>query len=137
MRELIASLARAHRTILVSSHLLTEVEQVCDWLVMIDEGRLVYQGPTADLMASGVTSLVIAPRDPADLETLRTLLGSNGYVVGEAEDHLTVAADGADPRALAAAINRSAMDNGIVLAELSHARAGLEERYLSMVGRQP
>jgi ABC-2 type transport system ATP-binding protein len=134
MRELIGSLARAHRTILVSSHLLTEVEQVCDWLVMIDKGRLVYQGPTADLMASAVTSLVIAPRDQRHLESLRALLVSNGYVVEGDEDHLTVAADGADPRALGADINRSAMDNGIVLAELHHARAGLEETYLSMVG---
>jgi ABC-2 type transport system ATP-binding protein len=117
----------------VSSHLLTEVEQVCDWLVMIDEGRLVYQGPTADLMASGVTSLVIAPEDPGDLETLRVLLGSKGHVVDEDEHRLTVAVDRADPTPLAADINRSAMDNGIVLAELSHVRAGLEDRYLSMV----
>ena len=134
MRELIGSLARARRTILVSSHLLTEVEQVCDWLVMIDEGRLVYQGPTADLMASAVTGLVIAPRDPGDLEALRTLLGSNGYAVHERGDRLTVAAGEADPRALGADINRAAMDGGIVLGELSHARAGLEETYLSMVG---
>ncbi len=90
MRELIGSLARAHRTILVSSHLLTEVEQVCDWLVMIDEGRLVFQGPTADLMASAVTSLVIAPRDQRHLESLRALLVSTGYVVDRDEDHLTV-----------------------------------------------
>ncbi len=134
MRELIGSLARAHRTILVSSHLLTEVEQVCDWLVMIDKGRLVFQGPTADLMASAVTSLVIAPRDQRHLESLRALLVSTGYVVDRDEDHLTVAVDGEDPRALGADINRSAMDNGIVLAELHHSRAGLEETYMSMVG---
>jgi ABC-2 type transport system ATP-binding protein len=134
MRELIGSLSRTHRTILVSSHLLTEVEQVCDWLVMIDEGRLVYQGPTADLMASAITSLVVAPGDPSHLEALRTLLGSHGYVVDVDEDHLTIAVHEADPRTLAADINRSAMDSGIVLSELRHVRAGLEDQYLSMVG---
>jgi hypothetical protein len=45
-----------------------------------------------------------------------------------------VAVDGVDATAMAADINRSAMDDGIVLAELSHERAGLEDRYLSMVG---
>jgi ABC-2 type transport system ATP-binding protein len=134
MRQLIGSLAREHRTILVSSHLLAEVEQVCDWLVMIDEGRLVYQGPTADLMASGVTSLVIAPLNEGDIEALRHLLASSGYVVGGEGDHVTVAVDGVDPTALAADINRSAMQSGIVISKLSHVRAGLEERYLSMVG---
>jgi ABC-2 type transport system ATP-binding protein len=134
MRKLIGSLARSHRTILVSSHLLTEVEQVCDWLVMIEEGRLVYQGPTADLIAGGVTNLVVSPQNPTDLDVLRTLLETNGYQVDTDGRHLTVAVGGAETTDLAAEINRSAMENGIVLSELSHVSAGLEDRYLSMVG---
>jgi ABC-2 type transport system ATP-binding protein len=134
MRELIGTLSRADRTVLVSSHLLTEVEQVCDWLIMIEEGRLVYQGPTADLMASAVTGLAVTPHDRDDLGALRTLLESKGYAVNSAEGRLTVAVDRVDATAMAADINRSAMDDGIVLAELSHVRAGLEDRYLSMVG---
>lgn len=134
MRELIGALSRAHRTILVSSHLLTEVEQVCDWLVMIDEGRLVYQGPTTDLTASAVTSLVVATEDFRDLEALRILFRSAGYVVDVNADHLTVAVQDADPRVLAADVSRSAMGRGIVLTELRHVRAGLEDQYLSMVG---
>jgi ABC-2 type transport system ATP-binding protein len=134
MRDLIASLDRSRRTILVSSHLLTEVEQVCDWLVMIDEGRLVYQGPTADLMAGGSTSLLVTPHARTDLGLLRTLLESSGYLVDADGSHLTVAVSGENSTDLAAEINRSAMENGIVLSELSHVRAGLEDRYLSMVG---
>jgi ABC-2 type transport system ATP-binding protein len=133
MREFIGRLSDTDRTVFVSSHLLAEVEQVCDWLVMIDEGRLVYQGPTADLLASAVTSLDIAPRDPGDLDTLRTLLASGGHAVNGDEHRLSVTVNDADPIELAADINRSAMDNGIVLAELGHVRAGLEDRYLSMV----
>ena len=78
MRALIGTLSRADRTVLVSSHMLTEVEQVCDWLIMIEDGRLVYQGPTADLMASAVTGLTVAPRDRSDLGALRTFLVSRG-----------------------------------------------------------
>lgn len=134
MRELIGHLARADRTILVSSHLLAEVEQVCDWLIMIDEGRLLFQGPTADLLASAVTSLVCAPHDTDDLARLRTVLASTGYSVAADDRSLTVAADGADPIELAADINRRAMTDGIVLVELRPVRTKLEDRYLSMVG---
>jgi ABC-2 type transport system ATP-binding protein len=134
MRTLISSLRHADRTVLVSSHLLTEVEQVCDWLVMIDEGRLVYQGTTAELMANSTTRLAMAPRDRGDLDALRRLLESNGYQVISADDRLTVDVDGLEATSLAAEINRAAMDDGIVLAELTHVRADLEDRYLSMVG---
>jgi ABC-2 type transport system ATP-binding protein len=134
MRKFIGRLLHTDRTIFVSSHLLTEVEQVCDWLVMIDEGRLVYQGLTADLLTSAITSLIVAPLDRRDLQTLRTLLASDGHSVDVDERSLTVTVHDADPIELAAEISRSAMGKGIVLVELSHVRAGLEDRYLSMVG---
>ncbi len=50
MRSLIGQLAGTGRTVLVSSHDLSELEQVCDWLVLIDNGRSVYQGPTRELL---------------------------------------------------------------------------------------
>ena len=134
MRQLVARLARADRTIFVSSHLLAEVEQICDWLVMIDEGKLVYQGSTAELLASTVTSIVAAPQHRRDLETLRRALTSDGYAADADEHRLTIDADGADPVEMAAHINRRAMDIGIVLVELHPRRARLEDRYLSMVG---
>jgi ABC-2 type transport system ATP-binding protein len=134
MRRLIAGLARERRTILVSSHLLAEVEQVCDWLVMIDQGSLVYQGPTSDLTTGAVTGLVLVPRDPGDLVALRSFLAAGGHTAKADGDHVTVAVHEADPRDLGADINRAAMDRGIELAELRHVRAGLEDQYLAMVG---
>jgi ABC-2 type transport system ATP-binding protein len=134
MRSLVGALRRADRTVLVSSHLLTEVEHVCDWLVMIRSGRLVYQGPTADLMASAVGDLKVAPEDRTDLQPLRSLLETRGLTVEIADGRLTVAVGGGEPTHLAAEINRLAMDEGIVLAELTPVRAALEDRYLSMVG---
>jgi ABC-2 type transport system ATP-binding protein len=134
MRQFVARLARAERTIFVSSHLLAEVEQVCDWLVMIDEGKLVYQGSTVELLAGTVTSIVVAPQHRRDLMTLRNVLATDGYSIGADDHRITIDADGADPIELAADINRRAMDSGIVLVELHPQRARLEDRYLSMVG---
>jgi ABC-2 type transport system ATP-binding protein len=134
MRELVGRLARADRTILVSSHLLAEVEQVCDWLIMIDEGRLIFQGSTVDLLASATTSIVCAPHDPDDLPQLERMITATGFDVSVEDGRVTVSADGADPVELAADISSRAMKAGIVLVELRTARAKLEDQYLSMVG---
>ena len=53
MRGIVRSINQDGRTVLVSSHLLAEVEQVCDWLIVIGEGRRLFQGPTRDLLAGG------------------------------------------------------------------------------------
>jgi ABC-2 type transport system ATP-binding protein len=53
MRGIVRSINQDGRTVLVSSHLLAEVEQVCDWLIVIGEGRRRFQGPTRELLAGG------------------------------------------------------------------------------------
>ncbi|MFI7338250.1 alpha/beta fold hydrolase [Streptomyces sp. NPDC050085] len=57
MREVMIRYARAGRTVIVSSHLLAEVEQSCTHLVVMDRGRLVQAGPVADIVGSGDTLL--------------------------------------------------------------------------------
>ena len=138
MRGLIGRLASGERTVLVSSHVLAELEQVCDWLIVIDGGRLVFQGPAAELLDRTGTTLVVAPEHPADVERLRAVARRGGprrvpTARGLAAGDLLVAAGAADPRGLAAAINRAAAAEGIVLAELRVARTSLEDRYLTMV----
>ncbi|MZD07985.1 alpha/beta fold hydrolase [Streptomyces sp. SID5785] len=58
MREVMIRYARAGRTVIVSSHLLAEVEQSCTHLVVMDRGRLVQAGPVAEIVGSGDTLLV-------------------------------------------------------------------------------
>ncbi|MFF0157581.1 CocE/NonD family hydrolase [Streptomyces sp. NPDC005263] len=58
MREVMIRYAAAGRTVIVSSHLLAEVEQSCTHLVVMDRGRLVQAGPVADIIGSGDTLLV-------------------------------------------------------------------------------
>ncbi|MEU6454041.1 alpha/beta fold hydrolase [Streptomyces sp. NPDC047065] len=58
MREVMIRYAAAGRTVIVSSHLLSEVEQSCTHLVVMDHGRLVQAGPVGEIVGSGDTLLV-------------------------------------------------------------------------------
>lgn len=66
-------------------------------------------------------------------DRLRDVLATAGHDGEIAGERLSVTINGADPRALAVAVNRAAGTSGIVLAELSTSRTSLEDRYLSMV----
>jgi len=131
IRGLVGSLAGTGRTVLVSSHDLSELEQICDWLVLIDGGRSLYQGPTRGLLDGATRGIAVAPERAADADALRLVLGGHGFEL-EPGDAIVVSVDGHDAAKLAASINRVSFDAGIVLAELSHQRTTLEDRYLAM-----
>ncbi len=133
MRTLVGGLAGTGRTVLVSSHDLSELEQVCDWLLLIDEGRSVHQGPTRDLLDSATAGLAVAPERPEDRWPLRDLLVARGLRAEVRDERLVVGVDGSDVGDLAASVNRTAFGAGMVLVELSPLRTTLEDRYLSMV----
>jgi len=133
MRSLIAGLAGSGRTVLVSSHDLSELEQVCDWLILIETGRSLYQGPTRALLDGVVEGLAVVPRRRDDQWVLRELLVARGHAVALHDDRLLVDVDGWDVNELAASVNQAAFDAGMVLVELSPLRTSLEDQYLSMV----
>src|ERR1700722_17207998 len=81
MRGLIRSFADDGITVLVSSHLISEIEQVCDHVVMIRGGRLVHQGPVAELAAGRRPDVVVAPEHASDLAQLARVLELNGLSV--------------------------------------------------------
>ncbi|HEV2069079.1 MAG TPA: ABC transporter ATP-binding protein [Acidimicrobiales bacterium] len=133
MRSLVRRLAGTGRTVLVSSHDLSELEQVCDWLVLIDTGRSLYQGPTRALLDSVAPRLDVVPQRSKDVETLHRLLVASGHQVEMNGERLTVSVDGTDPRTVAASVNETAFAAGMVLVELTRQHSTLEDRYLSMV----
>ncbi len=133
MRELIARIAGQNRTVLVSSHILSELENVCDWLLVIDSGRLVYTGAADGFMATSKPEIVLGPVDPPELLRLADVVAREGLEAGRDGDHLVVAVDDNDPRHLAASLNRAATEAGIVLAELHVRRSTLESSYLNLV----
>jgi ABC-2 type transport system ATP-binding protein len=138
MRGLVRSLAEEGPTVLISSHLLAEVQQVCDWLVVIEHGRLVFQGPTAGLLAGG-DELTLGSEHLGDLPRLQALLTRRGLVATVADDrvHVDLAGAGAISGAgclngLLGEINRAAMAEQLTLVELTITRASLEDRYLNL-----
>ena len=133
MRGLIGSLARRGRTVLVSSHDLSELEQICDWLVLIEAGRSVYQGPAADFIRSSGDELGVVPEHAHDLDALVAVLASAGRRVDVVDGRVVVRDEDVAGRDLAAAVNRAAHHAGIVLVELSPIRTSLEDRYLALV----
>ncbi|WP_217240318.1 alpha/beta fold hydrolase [Streptomyces sp. AC555_RSS877] len=77
MREVLIRYAAAGRTVIVSSHLLAEVEQTCTHIVVMDRGRLVQAGPVAEIIGSGDTLLVGTgtPLEEAVVEKIAALPG--------------------------------------------------------------
>jgi ABC-2 type transport system ATP-binding protein len=137
MRQLIRQLADEGRTIFLSSHVLAELEQVCDWFVIIDHGKLMFQGTAAELMDGAATSVVFATEQRQDTDRLRKLIADRGHKVQLDDCSLAVSVERGDPRALAAEISRAAMAEGVVLVELRVERMNLEERYLAMANGGP
>ena len=133
MRSLIGGLAGSGRTVLVSSHDLSELEQVCDWLILIDTGRSLYQGPTRDLLDGVAGGLTVVPQRRDDLPALCELLVACEHHVEWRDERLVVSSNGTAAGDLAASVNRAAFDAGMVLVELSPLRTTLEDRYLSML----
>jgi ABC-2 type transport system ATP-binding protein len=131
MRALIRSIADDGPTVLVSSHLLTELQQICDWLLMIEAGRQVYQGRTADLLAGGAR-LRLRSEHSDDLDRLGGLLRAHGYEPAVDGAGLVLPADAVDDAELAR-LNKAAAGEGITLVEMARTAASLEERYGSLV----
>jgi ABC-2 type transport system ATP-binding protein len=133
MRTVVKTLAGNGRSLLVSSHALADLEQVCDWLVMIDRGTCLYQGAAAQLLAASGIRVLVAPEHPDDLARLHEALVVGGHQVERRDGHLVVPVDGTDSTSVAIAVNREAAAAGITLAQLETAAASLEDRYLAMM----
>jgi ABC-2 type transport system ATP-binding protein len=134
MRRFILELADGERTVLVSSHILSELEHISDWLIVINDGSLLYQGPAEGFLGRVPTVIAIAPEHLGDLDRLASLIRSDGHDLGREDAELTVPVDERDARTVAAALNKAAVSRGIVLAELHIRRPNLEAQYLAAIG---
>src|SRR5580658_5720166 len=81
IRGLIRSFAGDGITVLVSSHLISEIEQICDYVVMIRAGRLVHQGSVGELRAAQQPDFIVSPERDVDLVQLTGLLREAGGTV--------------------------------------------------------
>ena len=132
MRELIGGLGAGGRTVLLSSHLLGEVEQVCDRVGVIQGGRLVAEGTVAKLRGAGggaggsLTVRAEPLREAAEI--CGRLAGVNGVEVVNGALRLS-----ADP-ARAAEINAKLVSAGLRVSELLAEVRSLEEAFLELTG---
>jgi ABC-2 type transport system ATP-binding protein len=131
IRELLRELGRTGRTVLVSSHQLSEIEAVCDHLVIIRFGELVFSGPMAEVLKRTREHIDIAPEHAGDVDRLRAGLTADGWSVAGVDGSLRIAAS-ADR---AADLNRAATAKGITLSRLVVGQDDLEEIFLEMTGR--
>ncbi len=125
LRDLLKAQAAAGRTVLVSSHVLSEVAQTADELIVIRKGKLVSQTTLAEFTAGGqVPSLVRASR----LDELASALAEAGGKVERAEDGaLLVSGIGGEQ------IGELALARGIAIHELAPQHSSLEERFLEVI----
>jgi len=121
-------------SILVSSHLLGEIEQICDHLLMIQQGRLAFQGPVDDLFATQVAELLARPEHPEQAGALIALAEQAGHRARLAveEPPGTVAVDAG--ASWAGDLNRLAAAAGITLVHLSERPRRLEEAFFALTG---
>jgi ABC-2 type transport system ATP-binding protein len=124
LRDFLRSLAAEGRTILVSSHVLAEVAQTADRVVIIHRGKLVQQAPIAEILAGARGDTFV--RSP-DAERLMKILADNGgNVLGDGTELVV----GLPPER----VGELAAANGIVLHELRVQQATLEEVFLELTG---
>ncbi|PWV82106.1 ABC-2 type transport system ATP-binding protein [Prauserella marina] len=126
IRELMHTLAEEGRTVFVSSHLLSEMAQTAQDLVVIGRGKLIYQGTTDDFV-SNATAQSVRIRTP-QLGELKTVLDRRELTFTEADGSVTVFGSEA------AALGDLAFGEGITLHELSPQRGSLEQAFMQITG---
>jgi ABC-2 type transport system ATP-binding protein len=127
IRDLLVGLGRQGRTVVVSSHLLAEIQAACDRLVIIQRGQLVFEGPIGALLAQSSDAVHLVPEHPGDLQRLSEIL--TAARISWAPDGTSLVVDGMnDP----AGMNRLAANEGIVLQELRRDREDLEDVFLRL-----
>lgn len=124
MRGLLKGYAERGGTVLLSSHLLHEVEQIADEMILIGQGRIVAQGDRQSLLDGhqGTASSFVTALDN---DALAAALSAKGITAATAGTGLRVEAETVD-------IGRTALEAGIVLTDLRAAQEGLEDLFLEL-----
>jgi len=124
MRGLLKGYADRGGTVLLSSHLLHEVEQIADEMILIGRGKILAQGDRATLLA-GASGPKVTLVTALDNQQLTSALQAKGYAVEPAGQGLRVQAAAVD-------VGRTAMESQVVLTDLRDGTAGLEDLFLEL-----
>ncbi|MBO0728183.1 MAG: ATP-binding cassette domain-containing protein [Acidimicrobiaceae bacterium] len=130
IRELLKELAGAGRTVVVSSHLLGEIQAMVDNLVMIRSGKLLYAGGLERLLTQASQQVVAAPEVASERPRLEAALRAQGWTFDTADDQIIVHM----PPERSADVYRTAAAEGIPLRMLNPQHQTLEEVFLNLTG---
>jgi ABC-2 type transport system ATP-binding protein len=130
VRTLLQKLGDEGRTLMVSSHLLSEIEAVCDHVVIIRFGQKLFSGGLDELLDKATVHVEIVPEHAHDLERLAELYRSSGWDTKLNSTHIVVEAAAPD----SAELNRLAASFGITLAVLTPREETLEDVFMQMTG---
>jgi ABC-2 type transport system ATP-binding protein len=132
-RSFVHEMVSEGRTVFLSSHLLDEVEKICDMAAIVDRGRILMQGTVTELASGGRPTIMIGCDDPAGAE--RVLLDHPAVAEsGDADGDIRLVLSDASEAAVAD-INRRLVTAGIAVHRLEPARVSLEERFLEITSR--
>jgi len=135
IRQMIRSFVDEGRTVVLSSHLLDEVEKTCDAAAIVDSGRIVAQGSIAELTATGRRFIEIGCAQAVRARQLLQRYPEIDGVTETSEGLELTLRDQADGNQLAAEVNRTLVQAGIDVYRLDVSRASLETRFLEVTSR--
>jgi ABC-2 type transport system ATP-binding protein len=128
IRDLLRRLRDQGKTIFLSSHLLGELEQVADWLVMLNQGKALFSGPARDLLDRRA-ELVVEAEDAMQLDLVERLASGAGYTVTRQDQALRIAC----PASYAETLNRQAREAGATGVTIRTREASLEQIFLDLM----
>ena len=134
--ELVAGL-RGEATVVFSTHVLADVERICDRVAILDRGRRVTEGPLEELLAAHarpIYNLDPAPRQEAAVAALLARLRAAPWTTDVTATPAGIRVTVADPDAAAGAILPLVVACGVVLESFERARPTLEDVFLELVG---
>jgi ABC-2 type transport system ATP-binding protein len=134
-RDMIRGFVAEGRTVLLSSHLLDEVEKICDAVAIVDRGRVVMQGSIAELARGGDETILIATSDE---ERALALLGESPAVasaVAEANGIRVRLGPDVESEPAADDLGRRLVLAGLAIRRFEPSRASLEQRFLDITSR--
>jgi ABC-2 type transport system ATP-binding protein len=134
LRQLIRNLIAEGRTVILSSHLLDEVEKTCDMVAVVDNGRIVAQGLSADVVRGATRVLRIRCDDPTLARQIIMVHDTNRTVTAQPDGIAITVPAGTQPDADRAAgfFNTMLIQNGVTVYALDTPHATLEERFLEI-----
>ena len=130
VRDLLEKLAAEGVTVFVSSHLLSEIEMISKYLVMLRKGKVIFAGPIQELLHRNKPTIVAKPSSVNSLSYLAELINKTGHQAVIEDDHVRVDAD----ESFAVILNKIAFEGGVILAQLTPVRASLEETFFELTG---